>query len=204
MTSLTRLRKVTASRPSTSRWSYVSARYIMGRGTMAPPMTTGRWLMECMPMMADCGRQRSAGRVVTRPGATGPILGRLAARWQGHLGRVDDGRRQHGPEHAAVGDREGAPCHLIDGKRPVPRLDPQRTHRLLDLGKLHVVHAADHRDDESLRAAERGARNEAGPGWRCDGVLASRMAASCLPSPKAFHMYVTPTLGVATATDTSL
>jgi len=53
-TSFTRFRKVTASRPSIRRWSYVSAMFIIGRASMPPPATTtGRWTIECMPRMAD-------------------------------------------------------------------------------------------------------------------------------------------------------
>ena len=48
-------RNVTASRPSTSLWSYVSATFIIGLATISPLITTGRCTMLCMPRMADCG-----------------------------------------------------------------------------------------------------------------------------------------------------
>ena len=49
----TDLRNVTASRPSIMRWSYVSARYIMGRATTAPSLTTARIFVACIPRIAD-------------------------------------------------------------------------------------------------------------------------------------------------------
>lgn len=55
------LRKVTASRPSIRRWSYVSARYIMGRITTWPSRATGRGLVACMPRIADCGEGEERG-----------------------------------------------------------------------------------------------------------------------------------------------
>src|SRR5262249_17812510 len=51
MHSLTRTRKLTASRPSTIRWSYESARYIMGRITTWSSMATGRFWIACIPRM---------------------------------------------------------------------------------------------------------------------------------------------------------
>lgn len=53
-TSLIRRKKNTASLPSISLWSYVSAMYIIGRGTTCPPTTMGRLTIECMPRIADC------------------------------------------------------------------------------------------------------------------------------------------------------
>lgn len=57
-TSLMRRRKNTASLPSISRWSYVSAMYIMGLGTTLPSTTIGRDTMECIPRMADCNLKK--------------------------------------------------------------------------------------------------------------------------------------------------
>lgn len=42
-------RNVTASRPSSRRWSYVSATTIIGRISILPSTTTGRSLIACMP-----------------------------------------------------------------------------------------------------------------------------------------------------------
>lgn len=55
--SLIRRKKNTASLPSISRWSYVSAIYIIGLGTTLPPTTIGRFTIECMPNIADCPRK---------------------------------------------------------------------------------------------------------------------------------------------------
>ena len=44
-------RKVTASRPSSKRWSYVRATTMMGRMTICPSTTTGRSLMVCIPFV---------------------------------------------------------------------------------------------------------------------------------------------------------
>ena len=49
------LKKVTASRPSTRRWSYVKAMYIIGRMTTCPCLTTGLSKTPCIPRMADWG-----------------------------------------------------------------------------------------------------------------------------------------------------
>ena len=49
------LRKVTASRPSTKRWSYVRAMYIIGLMTTWPFLTTGLSKTPCIPRIADCG-----------------------------------------------------------------------------------------------------------------------------------------------------
>merc|ERR1719347_2469048 len=49
------LRKVTASRPSTRRWSYVKAMYIIGRIVTCPFLTTGLSKTPCIPRMADWG-----------------------------------------------------------------------------------------------------------------------------------------------------
>src|SRR5262249_28822350 len=58
MPSLTRTRKLTAPRPSMRRWSYDSARYIIGRITPSSLTATGRFWMACMPRMAACGGLR--------------------------------------------------------------------------------------------------------------------------------------------------
>lgn len=52
-TSLIRRKKYTASLPSISLWSYVSATYIIGLGTTLPPTTIGRCTIECIPSIAD-------------------------------------------------------------------------------------------------------------------------------------------------------
>ena len=49
----------TASRPSMRRWSYVSARYIIGRARISFPTTIGRCTMECIPNIADCSMQQA-------------------------------------------------------------------------------------------------------------------------------------------------
>src|SRR5436305_8746364 len=59
--SFTRTRKVTACSPSTRRWSYESATYIIGRITTWPWRATGRSSILCMPRMPDCGRLRVGG-----------------------------------------------------------------------------------------------------------------------------------------------
>ena len=45
----------TASFPSRRRWSYVKARYIIGRDTISSPLTTGLFTIECMPKIALWG-----------------------------------------------------------------------------------------------------------------------------------------------------
>lgn len=50
---LTLTRKVTASRPSTRRWSYVSATAIMWRTLISSPTTQGFFLIACIPRIAD-------------------------------------------------------------------------------------------------------------------------------------------------------
>jgi hypothetical protein len=66
--SFTVLRNVTASRPSTSLWSYVKAiwyelqlagavpKYIIGRMTICPFTATGRSFVACRPRTAVCGK----------------------------------------------------------------------------------------------------------------------------------------------------
>ena len=56
--SFTRTRNVTACSPSTRRWSYESATYIIGRITTWPSRATGRSSILCMPRMPDCGGLR--------------------------------------------------------------------------------------------------------------------------------------------------
>jgi len=53
MYSFTLTRKVTASRPSNIRWSYVSATTITGLITICPFTTTGRSFVACIPSTAD-------------------------------------------------------------------------------------------------------------------------------------------------------
>eukprot|EP00982_Pelagococcus_subviridis_P009824 30948-Pelagococcus_subviridis.AAC.3 len=53
--SLIVFKNVTASRPSTSLWSYVNATFIIGRATISFPTQIGRFTMECIPRMALCG-----------------------------------------------------------------------------------------------------------------------------------------------------
>ena len=56
MYSLTLTKNCTASLPSRRRWSYVSAKYIIGRITIWPLTTTGLSLMACSPRTAVWGR----------------------------------------------------------------------------------------------------------------------------------------------------
>lgn len=51
----TDFKNVTASRPSISRWSYVNARYIIGRASTFPFTTTALIFVACIPKMAACG-----------------------------------------------------------------------------------------------------------------------------------------------------
>ena len=45
-------RNVTASRPSSNRWSYVKATIIIGLITICPSTTTGRSLVACIPIIS--------------------------------------------------------------------------------------------------------------------------------------------------------
>lgn len=56
MYSFTLTRNCTASLPSSRRWSYVRARYIIGLISTLPFTATGRSLMACSPRTALCGR----------------------------------------------------------------------------------------------------------------------------------------------------
>src|SRR5207244_12896581 len=56
--SFTRTRNVTACSPSTRRWSYESATYIIGRITTCPSRAMGRSSILCIPRMPDCGGLR--------------------------------------------------------------------------------------------------------------------------------------------------
>ena len=60
--SRTEQRKSTASRPSMSLWSYVSARYMTGLISTLPATATGRIFVACMPRMALCGGLMMAAR----------------------------------------------------------------------------------------------------------------------------------------------
>jgi len=53
--SLIFFKNVTASLPSISLWSYVSARYIIGHATIYSPIHTGLLTVLCIPRIADWG-----------------------------------------------------------------------------------------------------------------------------------------------------
>src|SRR5262249_59957004 len=69
--SFTRTRKVTACSPSTRRWSYERARYIIGRTTISSFTTTGRFSILCMPRIPLWGGVKVG---VGRSGAVTPPL----------------------------------------------------------------------------------------------------------------------------------
>lgn len=54
-------RKVTASRPSSRRWSYVSATTMIGRTTIWPSTTTARSLIECIPTRKFVSNAHTSG-----------------------------------------------------------------------------------------------------------------------------------------------
>lgn len=111
----------------------------------------------------------------------------------GRLWRVDDGRAEHGAEHAAVADSEGASVHVLNGQLVLTRLQgeeaaaslasrrlasvrlsgievtkldlfPQRIDGLLDVGKVHGLNIADDWYDESLHTQRERERQCSGQG----------------------------------------
>ena len=73
------------------------------------------------------------------------------------LRRIDDRRRQHRAEHAAVADRVRAAGQLLDRELAVLRALAEVGDLLLDLGDRHLVGVAQDRHDEAARAAHRDA-----------------------------------------------
>ena len=71
--------------------------------------------------------------------------------------RIDDRRRQHRAEHAAVGDGERAAGELLDGELAFLRALAEIGDLLLDLGDRHLVGVAQDRHHEAARAAHRDA-----------------------------------------------
>src|SRR5690606_3287813 len=63
----------------------------------------------------------------------------------GRLWRVDDRRRHHRTEGAAIGDGEGATGHLFDGQLAVTRLLTEGGNAVLDLCEAHQFGIAQYR-----------------------------------------------------------
>lgn len=68
----------------------------------------------------------------------------------GGLGRVDDGRTEHGAEHASVGDGERAAVHVLNRQTACTRLLAESIDGGLDVGEVHALHVPQHRDDKTL------------------------------------------------------
>ena len=69
----------------------------------------------------------------------------------GRLRRVDDGRGQHGAEHAAIADGESAAGHLFNAEFAVARFGTVFGDLLFDLGKAHLVGVAQNRHHQATR-----------------------------------------------------
>ena len=78
------------------------------------------------------------------------ILGRMHAE-DGRLRRVDDWRRQHRAEGAAVGNGEGSAGKIFDGQLAVLRLLAKFGDFLFDVGEGHLLTIAQHGNDEAAR-----------------------------------------------------
>jgi hypothetical protein len=70
------------------------------------------------------------------------------------LRRVDDRRRQHRAEGAAVGNREGAAGQVFQRQLAVLGLLAELGDLLFDLGQAHLVGVAQDRHDQAARAAD--------------------------------------------------
>jgi hypothetical protein len=71
------------------------------------------------------------------------------------LRRIDDRRRQHRAEHAAVADRVGAAGQLLDGQLAVLRALAEVGDLRFDLRDRQLIGVANDRYDETARAADR-------------------------------------------------
>jgi hypothetical protein len=103
------------------------------------------------------------GEVVDRPHDHLAVLddGTLARRVNAEnrrLRRIDDGRREHRAEHAAVADRVRAAGQLFDGELAVLRALAVVGDLRLDLRDRQLVGIANDRDDETARASDGDAR----------------------------------------------
>ena len=71
------------------------------------------------------------------------------------LRRIQDRGGQQRTEHAAVGDREGAAGHVLDGELAVARLQPVLADLRLDVGEAHRIGVAQHRHHQAAIAGDR-------------------------------------------------
>ena len=88
--------------------------------------------------------------VICAGGALGEILGRCA-----HLGDVNDGGREERSEDAAVSNGEGASSQVLDSEAAGLGLGAEVDDILLDVGKGHVLHPAEHRRHQALGCRDR-------------------------------------------------
>mgnify|MGYP003693659299 CR=1 FL=1 len=70
------------------------------------------------------------------------------------LRRIDDRRRQHRAEHAAVADRVSAAGELLDRELAVLGALAEIGDRGFDLGDRQLIGVADDRHDQPARAAD--------------------------------------------------
>ena len=96
--------------------------------------------------------------VIHRPHHDLPILDHRAVLGcvhpeNGRLRRIDDRRREHGAEHAAVRNRVGASGQLFDGELAVLRALAEVGDRLFDFGDRHQVRVAENGHDQAAWAS---------------------------------------------------
>src|SRR5882757_812043 len=77
-----------------------------------------------------------------------PILNLMHAEY-GALRRIDDGRRQQRPEHAAIGDGEGAAGQFLHRDGPRTRARGEVGDGFLDVGKTRLVRVPQYGNDQS-------------------------------------------------------
>ena len=141
-TALILRKKVTASLPSTSRWSYVRAKYIMGRtstcqsrkpfhcfltmkcirfrkmsfdATLAPGLAQNNYILEQRIVEDTSSVSILQISFMAYLSIDGHRSVKNAVHTQdGRLWGVDDGCSKHRAEHAAVTDGEGASVHIFN------------------------------------------------------------------------------------------
>ncbi len=83
-----------------------------------------------------------------------PLLGRVNPQ-NGRLRRIDDRRRQHRSEYAAIGNRERSAGQFLHRELAVLRAFTKIGDLLFYIGKPHLVRVAYDRNDQSARTTYR-------------------------------------------------